>query len=129
MSLAFDRAFNLLSRFSTHDEATCRAMARQFATEHGRAEAEKGRIGGKMSGTIKAGSATIKDTSGVLLTATPVVRFVVACGILRDAVEKVESAKGSYGFACGVAPRISCPGLAKALPAAPVESASESVPS
>lgn len=115
MSQAYNRALDLLTRFTSHDEATCRRMAGQFATEHGRAEAEGKRQGGKMTGSVRGGNATIKDSSGILLTATPVVRVVIACGILRDAVEKIESPKGAYGFKVPQYPKLECPGLAKAL--------------
>lgn len=107
------RVLEVLTAWTDLPEAVADKVSQEVATEYGRNEAA--RKGGKLSGSVRAGQATVKDSSGILLPATPCVRFFLAACNLRDAVEKIGSKKGAYGFDCAESPRLSCPGLVKAF--------------
>lgn len=107
------RVLEVLTTWTNLPEEVSDKVAQEVATEYGRNEAA--RKGGKLSGSVRAGQATVKDSSGIILTATPCVRFFLAACNLRDAVEKIGSRKGAYGFDCAESPRLSCPGLVKAF--------------
>lgn len=107
------RVLEVLLSWTNLPDDVADEVSQEVATEYGRNEAA--RKGGKLSGSVRAGQATVKDSSGILLPATPCIRFFLAACNLRDAVEKISSKKGAYGFDCAETPRLSCPGLVKAF--------------
>jgi len=113
------RVLEVVSQFSTLSPVVADRVAQEVATEYGRAQAAGQATAGKLSGSVKAGQATVKDASGILLPATPCVRLFLACCILRDAADKVASPKGAYQFKVPITAKLECPGLEKAF--APVE--------